>query len=83
MDSDEGMYIAFWPKKMKKQLIELEDLVMTSRHHPTFQGLNVTAITKFLAVILMLAAVIPMYIMPQVRALHASSPSCSGHVFVL
>ena len=86
MNSDEGMYIAFWPTKLKKQLLELEELTITWRP-PTLHGLNISAVVKLIAALLMLVVVIPGYIMPQVRA---SAPcvrfcSCFGSrlVFVL
>ena len=73
------MYIAFWPTKLKKQLLGLEELAITVRP-PTLKGLNISAVFKLIAALLMLVVVIPGYIMPQVRACapRASFCSCFG-----
>ena len=69
MNSDEGIYIAFWPKRLKKQLAELEELAVPAStvKIPSFQGLNISAVFKLSAVLLILAAVVHGYIVPQVR----------------
>ena len=73
---------AFWPKKLKEQLAELEEIAVPVKL-PSCGGLNATAIFKFVAVLLMLVGTTAVYIVPQVRVLHSSVCSCSVHILVL
>ena len=65
MKADEGFYAAFSPRRLKQELAEVEDLVLPAS--ASLQGLDVGAAFRLAAALLMLAAVIPGYIVPQVR----------------
>ena len=78
MQVDEGFFTAFGPTQLKMQLDDTKELVVPRRHALSFKGLDASAVFRLAAVLAVLGVMVPVFLMPQLRALGDVSNALCG-----